>query len=32
MGAVDFAWSTLVLEMLEPDAAVAATSYLAHAA
>jgi hypothetical protein len=32
MGAVDFAWSTLVLEMLEPDAAVATTSYLAHAA
>ncbi|HZE06410.1 MAG TPA: hypothetical protein VE127_14365, partial [Solirubrobacteraceae bacterium] len=28
MGAVDFAWSTLILELLEVDPAVAATSYL----
>ena len=28
MGAVDFAWSTLILELLELDPALAATSYL----
>jgi hypothetical protein len=28
MGAVDFAWSTLILEMLDTDPATAATSYL----
>jgi hypothetical protein len=28
MGAVDFAWSTLILELLEADPALAATSYL----
>jgi hypothetical protein len=29
MGAVDFAWSTLILELLEVDPAIAARSYLA---
>ncbi len=29
MGAVEFAWSTLILELLETDPATAATSYLA---
>jgi hypothetical protein len=28
MGAVDFAWSTLILELLETDPSEAATSYL----
>jgi hypothetical protein len=28
MGAVGFAWSTLILELLEVDPAISATSYL----